>query len=246
MKNTSSGFGYKEEEMADAFQKLISSQDGLPGIGAFDGIYREIDCRQGRPDFITLRKKGSSTEMNSYEPVGLVGAYLLSLLKPAAPRTLQYLLREADYSASSVRKSLVSLEKSGYIERTSNGSYILVSAAELLNPEVWVFELKLSDSKRAVFQAQQCKAFAERAIIVVPPGQAKNYNRFRESMNRWGIGLASFDPLSGIFLLLIPPRKTRPFSREHRMYAISQMLASHGRKEKAGASRCHCKMDSTG
>lgn len=234
MRRISPIFGFNENEMADSFQGLLSSPDGLPGIGTFDEIYREIDCRQGRPDFITLRKKGSSTELNSYEHVGLVGSYLLSLLKPAAPRTLKYLLREAEYSASSVKKSLAFLEKSGFIEQTPKGSYILGSAAELLKPEVWAFELKLSDSKRAVFQAQQFKAFAERAIIVVPPSQAKNYNRFRESMNRWGIGLASFDPHSGVFILLKNPRKTRPFSREHRMYAISQLLASHVRGEKAG------------
>jgi hypothetical protein len=236
MRETSHVFGFNENEMADAFHGLLSSPGGLPGIGTFDEIYREIDCRQGRPDFITLRKKGSFSVLNSYEHVGLVGAYLLSLLKPAAPRTLQYLLQEAEYSVSSIKKSLAFLEKLGFIEQTPKGSYILGSAEELLKLEVWTFELKLSDSKRAVFQAQQCKAFAERVIIVVPPGQAKNYNRFRESMTRWGIGLASFDPHNGIFILLKTPRKTKPFSREHRMYAISQMLASHGKEGKAGES----------
>jgi len=234
MRKNSPAFGFSENEMADAFQGLLSSPNGLPGLGAFDGVYREIDCRQGRPDFITLRNNGSSLELNSFEHVGLVGAYLLSLLKPAAPRTLQYLLQEAEYSASSVKRSLAFLEKLGFIEQTPKGSYILGNAEELLKPEVWAFELKLSDSKRAVFQAQQCKTFAERVIIVVPPGQAKNYNRFRESITRWGIGLASFNPYSGAFILLKNPRKTRPFSREHRMYAISQMLASHGKERKTG------------
>lgn len=234
MRRTSTVFGFNENEMADAFQGLLSSPGDLPGIGTFDEIYREIDCRQGRPDFITLRKNGSSLDLNSFEHVGLVGAYLLSLLKPAAPRTLQYLLQETEYSVSSVKKSLAFLEELGFIEQTPNGSYILGSAEELMKPEVWAFELKLSDNKRAVFQAQQCKAFAERVIIVVPPSQGKNYNRFRESMTRWGIGLASFDPHSGVFILLQNPRKTRPFSRGHRMYAISQMLASHGKEGKAG------------
>lgn len=234
MRRTSTVFGFNENEMADAFQGLLSSPGGLPGIGTFDEIYREIDCRQGRPDFITLRNNSSSLDLNSFEHVGLVGAYLLSLLKPAAPRTLQYLLQETEYSVSSVKKSLAFLEELGFIEQTPNGSYILGSAEELLKPEVWAFELKLSDSKRAVFQAQQCKAFAERVIIVVPPSQGENYNRFRESMTRWGIGLASFDPHSSIFILLKNPRKTKPFSREHRMYAISQMLASHSKEGKAG------------
>jgi hypothetical protein len=159
-------------------------------------------------------------------------------MKPAAPRTLQYLLRKAEYSSTSVRKSLAFLEKSGFIERTSSGSYILGDSAVLLKPEVWAFELKLNDSKRAVFQAQQCKAFAERAIIVVPPSQTKNYNRFRDSMTRWGIGLASFDPYTGVFALLKHSKKTKPFSREHRMYALSQMFASHGKVGKNALPGC--------
>ena len=234
MKKTSSRFGFTESEMADAFQRLLSSPDGLPGIGTFDGIYRDINCRQGRPDFITLRRKGNPIELNTFYHVGLVGSCILSLLKPAAPRTLQYLTIEAEYTEASIRKSLAFLEKLGYIERTSKGSYILGSSSVLLKPEVWAFELKLNDSKRAVFQAQQCKAFAEIVIIVVPPNQTKNYNRFRESMTRWGIGLASFDPFTGIFDILKRPRKAKPFSGEHRMYAISQMFASHGKQGKGG------------
>ena len=57
---SSSPFGYSEEEMAQAFQQLLISENGLPGVGCFCAIYREISCRQGRPDFIALRFKSSS------------------------------------------------------------------------------------------------------------------------------------------------------------------------------------------
>jgi hypothetical protein len=53
-------------------------------------------------------------------------------------------------------------------------------------------------------------------------------------MIRWGIGLKSFDPFTGVFAPLKHPGKTKPFSREHRMYDISQMLAFHGKKGKVG------------
>jgi hypothetical protein len=227
MKKYSSRFGFTENEMAEAFQQILTSPEGLPGIGTFDGVYREISCRQGQPDFITLRRKDGTTDMNPPAHIGFIGSSLLSLLKPAAPRTLQYLLRETEYSTNSVRKSLSSLEKSGYISRSSNGLYTLGDSAVLFKTEMWAFELKLSDSKRALFQAQQCKAFAEITIIVVPPGQTKNYNRFEDSMFRWGIGLAAFDPFTGAFTLAKRPRKTKPLSRQHRMYALSQVFSSN-------------------
>jgi hypothetical protein len=227
MKKTSSRFSFSEAEMADAFQRLLSSQNGLPGIGFFDEIYREIDCRRGRPDFIALRKKDSDIETISFTHIGFVGASLLSLLKPHAPRTLRYLLKETGYSSASIKKSLGFLKKSGHIEQTTTGAYTLGNSTAFLKTELWAFELKLKDGKRALFQAQQCKAFAEITIIVVPPGQARNYERFSQSMGRWGIGLASFDPYRSDFILLKRPRKTKPLSGEHRMYALSQMFASH-------------------
>ena len=166
-------------------------------------------------------------EKNFFMNIGFVGSSLLSLLKPKAPRTLNHLLRETGYTYDSIRKYLRQLEKSGCVKRTATGAYILGSSAAQFKTELWTFELKLKDARRAVFQAQQCKAIAEVTIIVVPPGQARNYERFTESMGRWGIGLATFDFYSGDFVLLKRPRKTKPLSGGHRMYALSRMFSSH-------------------
>lgn len=221
-----SRFGYSEDEMAEAFQKIALRPKGLPGIGVLGSVYREISCRQGRPDFIALTNKGTFLDNKRMSNIGLVGAWILATLKPTSPRTYQYLIKKSEYKEASIRKALNTLVSMAYIKQNGNGSYVLGDFTQFLETDVWAFELKLSNPKRAIFQAQQYKSFAERTVIIIPLNQAKNYTRFEKTMKRWGIGLATFDPFTGEFNLLKRPVKTKPFSKEHYMYAILQLLTS--------------------
>lgn len=218
-----SPFGYSEEEMAQAFQRLLLSEDGLPGVGCFSAIYREISCRQGRPDFIALRFMSSSDQHNSINVPGLVGPAILQNLKPKAPRTFDYLVSNVGFGRESIRKSLRLMIESGYIEQLESGAYRLADEMNHEKPEIWTFELKLNNPKKAVFQAQQSRAYAERAIIVVPPDQERNYERFRETMQRWHIGLANFNPITGVFRFVKKGRKARALSPTQQIYTLSQM-----------------------
>jgi len=225
---SSSRFGYSEDEMADAFQKALQSPEGLPDVGVFDAIYREVSCRQGRPDFIALRY-GSCVDQHEHLNVpGLVGPSILNKLKLKAPRTFEYLVESMEFTRDSIRKSLRQLIEKGYVEQTESGAYRLALGHYECKPEIWSFELKLNNPKKAVFQAQQSRAFAERAIIVVPPGQEKNYERFRQSMSRWQIGLATFDLAIGAFRFVRKGRKAQALSRTYQLYALAQMQA-HGK-----------------
>lgn len=224
-KEAASRLKYSEKRMADAFMRLLQSYEGLPGIGNFDGVYREVTCCPGRPDFIALRCKSSQRVVPLPKATGFAGASILSLLKPRSPRTMQYLIENSEFSAGTIKRSLRQLVGSGHINITDTGSYIMGAASGQFDIEIWTFELKLDNPKRAVFQAQQSRAFAARSIIVVPPNQARNYERYFDTIKRWSIGLATFDYLSRSFLLKISPRKSHAFSRQHQIYAIAQLHA---------------------
>ena len=224
---SSSPFGYSEEEMAHAFQRLLLSENGLPGVGTFGAVYREISCRQGRPDFIALQYQAFSICRDNMDIPGFVGPAIFQCLKPKAPRTLDYLVDKLEFGRESIRRSLRQLIENGYVEQLETGSYRLTGNMNHATPEIWTFELKLNNPKKAVFQAQQSRAYAERAIIVIPPGQEKNYERFRETMQRWHIGLATFDPLTGAFRFVRKGRKSRALSPAHQIYTLSQLSAGH-------------------
>jgi hypothetical protein len=209
--------------MAQAFQRVLLSRNGLPGVGAFSAVYREIVCRQGRPDFIALQYI-SDTEIGVRMNVpGFVGPAILQTLQPRAPRTLDYLVSKLGFGRDSIRRSLRQLVERGYVQQSESGSYRLTDVTGLPRPEIWTFELKLNNARRAVFQAQQSRSYAERAIIVVPPGQEKNYIRFHMTMQRWHIGLATFDPSTEIFRFVRKGRRVRAFSQTHQLYALTQL-----------------------
>lgn len=216
-------FGYSEEEMAQAFENLLLSKEGLPRAGPFDAVYREVACRQGRPDFIALRYNSPLENRNSISIPGFVGPAILQNLNPTTPRTFEYLAGKLEFCDDSIRKALRMLLEKKLIERSKKEAYRLTSDIIHEKPEVWAFELKLNNPKRAVFQAQQSRAYAERAIIVVPPGREKNYERFRDPLNRWHIGLATFDPVTGVFRFIKKGRKVRAFSPAQQTYTLSQL-----------------------
>ena len=221
-RTSSSPFGYSEEEMAQAFQRLLLSENGLPGVGCFGAIYREISCRQGRPDFIALRYKSSSDQRHSINVPGIVGPAILQSLKPKASRTFDYLVGKLEFGRGSVRKSLRLMIKKGYIEQLESGAYRRAAEINHEKPEIRTFERKLNNPKKAVFQAQQSRAYAERAIIVVPPGQERNYQRFCETMQRRHVGLSTFNPITGVFRFVRKGRKGRALSPTQQIYTLSQ------------------------
>ena len=110
--------------------------------------------------------------------------------------------------------------------QTESGSFLLNPNRPLRRVEVWAFELKLDKPKRAVFQAQQYRSFAQGVLIVVPPEQLGLYDKFDAVMRRWGIGLASFSPLTKEFILERPARLGPPHSRHHQAYALFQLLGA--------------------
>lgn len=221
---SSSPFGYSEEDMAQAFERLLLSENGLPSVGGFNAVYREISCQQGRPDFIALRYTSSSGEGEHMSVRGLVDPAILQNLKHKAPRTLDYLAGKLEFSRDSILKSLRYLIEKGYVEQFRSRSYRLAER-NLEKPEIWTFELKLNNPKKAVFQAQQSRAYAERAIIVVPPGQEKNYKRFEVTMQRWHLGLAIYDPLTGVFRFVRKGKRSRALSTAQQIYTLSQLAS---------------------
>ena len=49
-------FPFTEEEMADAFERLLKAGRTLHGVGRFSRVFREVVCHHGRPDFVALAR----------------------------------------------------------------------------------------------------------------------------------------------------------------------------------------------
>jgi hypothetical protein len=217
-------FPYTEEEMADAFERLLKAGHTLPGVGRLSRVFREVDCQRGRADFVALARGTTRFLSGKSISAKFSGSLVLSFLHERAPRSLAYLSEHSGLSLRVVTTAVAELVERRYALRTNSGSYLLNPARALRQVQVWAFELKLDKPKRAVFQAQQYRSFAQRVLIVVPPSQLALYTRFHLAIRRWGIGLATFEPVTGEFVIHRPPRIGDPHSRHHQAYALFQLL----------------------
>jgi hypothetical protein len=224
MKNkTTTRFDYNESEMADAFQNFMVLNKGIPGLATFNCIYKEVNSVRGRADFIAFAEDPHYFLQNYNYPLDLTCTTILSFLKQKSPRTTRYLLEKTEYSKNSIENSLKFLLANRFIKKANGDSYILYIGSRKFMLDIYAFELKLDNPKRAIFQAQQCKAYASRVIIIAPPTQIKNYYRFSENMKRWGIGLMSFDPITNSFSIVKRPRATSVYSMKQKIFNISRL-----------------------
>ncbi len=212
-----------EEEMADSFQQELRSMKGLPGIGPFTGVYREVNCLRGRADFIAIRGAKSLVPPGLGDTLGLTDSAVLAFLNQRSHISAESLADMTGFAVRSVRSTLSRLHDIGYIRRTKSGEYTLSRWSIASGYSLWAFELKLNNTRRAVYQAQQYRSFANIVMIVVPPGKVDLFKQFRIAMRRWGIGLASFDSLTRQFKIILAPDKKKSLSKQHRIYAISKL-----------------------
>lgn len=217
-------FPYSEAQMADAFEEFVMAKRGLPGIGRISKIFREINCQQGRPDFVAIVGRKNRFLNGNTVSLKLAGSLVLSFLHEGSGRTPAYLCEHSGLTPRSVRQALAELMKHHYVKRTGSGAFVANPASSLDAVEVMAIELKLDRPRRAIFQAQQCRAFAQRVLIVVPPSQLDAYQKYGVVLRRWGIGVATFDLQSNEFELERKPRSGKPHSKQHQAYAKFQLL----------------------
>lgn len=218
---------YSEEEMADAFEQRLRSRRPLPGVGRFSQVFREVQCHRGRPDFVALTARKSLTSFPHRNSHSLGAACVLSLMKSRASRSVVVLAKQSRLSHRVVARTVRELLHSGLIEELSPGQFVLSSNSDVFEIESTAFELKLKSPRRAIFQAQQYTMFAQRVWIVVPPERISSFDSYRPVLERWNIGLASFDIHTHRFRVAMAARGKPPVSREHQAYALLRVVGGH-------------------
>lgn len=158
---------FSELEMANRFEHAIKSSI-IRCIPPFDIVYRELKCQQGIPDFIGIPSDKFVTTFNFSALTSIESSsVILSFLKYHSGRRKSYLKEKTALSDNLLNKSIRELQDNKFIIE-SNGLYYLSPQMELFNDNIWAFELKLSNWKRALFQALQNKTFSNFSIVVFP------------------------------------------------------------------------------
>lgn len=219
---------YSESDFADAFQSCLLGDHGLKGLREFSALYREVACRDGRADFVAVaenhgrcgtRSSGSALPCKLTESAATV----MSLLKPNSPRTLEYLTLHSGLTRDTTKRTLRDLASAGAVRTTASCSYLLGAAWQRPLGDLWAFELKLHDWRRALFQACQYQTFADSVCIVLPDRQSPYNNVRSDVLSAIGVGLVLFNPYTNCVRIQVQPRRSRPASLQHVYFAHSSL-----------------------
>lgn len=221
MKKCDKKINYSEKDMAVSFEQFIHLHSKNCDIGEFDIVATEVDCSHGRPDLIGIKNRQLYSLHMPIYPLGIADSQVLSILS-LCPRhiSLTDILSRCSYNKTTIKSAVSRMIHAGYITENHNQYSCSNDLMRFVSGEIWSFELKLHNTKRAIFQSQQSRSFAHWSMIVVPPGKDSPYIKYHESIDRSGIGLATFDLYTNTFRIVFPPRKTGATCRQNYIYSL--------------------------
>ena len=146
------------------------------------------------------------------------------------PTSLESIQENISLSTQTLRyKILPKLKNCGYIKEVYNGYYIKINGWLPIGKELIAIEAKLHDWKKGLQQAIRYKAFANRVYLAVPSNIAKNPQR--ALLEKYGVGLISFDPKSGKKRVIVSAPARKPNNPHKRDYASEFFWNARVKKE---------------
>jgi len=220
---------FSEKEMAKAFMEWLDSSASSGVLPDFASVLPEVTCRQGIADFVAA--EGSrpvemriEESLDGYWVSDTACIHVLSALRFSAPRRGHYIAQATGFSHTTTRRILSRLVAERLVDQRDTGAYVLSEMWRNAQLDMWAFELKLRDWHRALYQAMQYRAFATRVVTVFPKERERILRKNLRAFKKMKVGIMLFDANTQICEVLLKPRKTRPFSRTHYLFALRQMI----------------------
>ena len=123
-----------------------------------------------------------------------------------------------------IRKHFRELLESGLVERDSTGNWILGKKFNLPDIEIWAFEVKLHNWKRAFYQALRYRGFSHYTTVLMPAENSKVPIRNMELFREMNVGFMAIDQ-EGKLEFIKKPLREEPSSKRHHLYALGQVIS---------------------
>jgi hypothetical protein len=222
---------FTELEMADAFEHTLKASL-VKGIPNFDILYREVSCQQGIPDFVGL---SSAVLIQNYDFSNLTAtescSIIMSILKRNSGRRKEYIKEKTALSDATLNRALKELLSNGLIVEKNN-LYFLSINDNSQKDSIWAFELKLSNWKRALFQALQYKAFANYVAVVLPYERENILRKNLSTFITLNVGVLLFDPKGQKSKWLRRPKKEVSISKWQTLFLLGKISNQHSQENK--------------
>ena len=231
-----------EVELASQFRSLLGQCRIVKSALSPRAFAEEVSCVSGRPDFLVGPHMFDDWSAERRDVVAAAlsvpsDARLVSLLRPRAPRTREYLRAASGLGEYTFRAALNRLLKNDIVRVVGRDAFVLASDIPSAQFELWAFEVKLNNIRRVSYQAVRNRLFAHRSFIVMPIKVVCDRQLEFDALGRLGVGVIAIDTSRQITIDVVRGRKSKPKSRFQQLAALGRFIR-HKRQAIPTAELC--------
>lgn len=236
------GNHFKSEK---AFSKKFveSVENSIPNKNGFDYgvIVREMESDRGRADIIYAFVDTVTNNLANLRKYGRVlkqptKAKIISQLSKARYCPLESLAQATGYTQKTVKTHLHELAKAGIVKANITRGYKLEKSFNLPETEVWAFELKLDNWKRALYQALRYRGFSHSVTVVMPKEGISVAKRNLAMFKKMNVGLAEISN-EGKMVFVKKPRRGKPTSDSNYLRSLGYIFSKFHRSDSSSISK---------
>lgn len=211
-----------EENLVTVFEVYLNDKTKIKSNFT---IMRELDCWQGRADVVKVinNSKLKYCKSQGLALTNLTNARILSLLHYRSPRTLKFIEKKTYFKITTIKKSLRELIKCDLVIKTDNESYLLNPSFIFPSITFDAYEAKISNWRRALYQAIQYKGFANTSSVVMPTKHIANALLHSKDFLSNGIGLYEINH-SGKVIKHIIAKKSQPRRKDFYLVGVGKYI----------------------
>ena len=212
-----------EFEVLDSFERVLKASL-IKELPAFERVFREL---QGSADFVGFPHEKligtyDFSKLSSLEH----GSLVLSILKYNSGRTKDYIKERTGITDTALNRALRELKANDFLVKKKN-LYFLSKSFVQESDNIWAFDLKAPNWKRALQQATLYKAFANYVVAVRPSDEEEALQEKLELFAELNVGLLLFNPQSLEYKWLRRPLKDNALSKWQKLFFLGRLSAQH-------------------
>lgn len=214
---------HMEQERLEAFECAIKSAV-IKELPTFESVYREL---QGSADIVGFPHEKiigayDFSKLSSLEHCSLI----LSILKYNSGRTKDYIKERTGIADTELNRALRELKANDFMLKKKN-LYFLSASFVQENDNIWAFEIKSLNWKRALQQASLYKAFANYVVAVRPFDEEEALQSKLDLFAELNVGLLLFNAQTLEFKWLKRPLKDNALSKWQKLFFLGRLSGQH-------------------
>ncbi|MBR6636179.1 MAG: hypothetical protein IKK97_01875, partial [Phascolarctobacterium sp.] len=206
-----------------SFERVLKASL-IKELPAFERLFREL---QGSADFVGFPHEKligtyDFSKLSSLEH----GSLVLSILKYNSGRTKDYIKERTGITDTALNRTLRELKANDFLVKKKN-LYFLSKSFVQESDNIWAFDIKAPNWKRALQQAGLHKAFANYVVVVRPFDEEETLQEKLELFTELNVGLLLFNFQNLEFKWLRRPLKDNALSKWQKLFFLGRLSAQH-------------------